>query len=230
MKTSYSRMVYWSLGSIALFILAYLLYVTAVNVSLVRPSWITIIAAVFLGIVAADFVSGMVHWACDTWGRADIPILGTIVLKSFRLHHVDQLGITRHDFFEANILNFIVSIPVMFGAFKMELSSELRAFVAMFLSFLVVFVVLTNQIHKWAHQARRSKLVSWLQKHHEILSAKAHAIHHSRPYTHAYCITTGWLNGPLEKIKFFRALERVITALTGAVPRSDEARFEKLYA
>lgn len=230
MEKIYSRLIYWSLGSVSLVILAYLLWITLYNVALVRPSWITIIVAIVLGIVAADFVSGMVHWACDTWGRADIPIIGTIVLKSFRLHHVDQKGITRHDFFEANILNFIVSIPVMVGAFKMTLASEVRAFFAMFLSFLVVFVVLTNQIHKWAHQAKRSKIVNWLQDRNIILSAKAHALHHTRPYTRSYCITTGWLNKPLEKIKFFPRLERLITALTGAIPRSDEARFEKAYA
>jgi ubiquitin-conjugating enzyme E2 variant len=61
-----------------------------------------------------------------------------------------------------------------------------------------------------------------LQRARLILTAKHHEIHHTAPYEHHYCITVGWLNQPLATIRFFRTLERIITAVTGALPRADD--------
>ena len=57
-----------------------------------------------------------------------------------------------------------------------------------------------------------------------FLGRSEHAAHHERPYDASYCITTGWCNGPLEAIRFFRRLEAAITRLTGARPRHDDRR------
>lgn len=37
-----------------------------------------VIAAAFCGIITADFGSGLVHWAADTWGSVELPIIGKV--------------------------------------------------------------------------------------------------------------------------------------------------------
>lgn len=62
--------------------------------------------SVVVGFIVAqflvDYVSGMLHWACDTWGRFETPIVGSTLIRSFRMHHVDPQDITRHGFVETN--------------------------------------------------------------------------------------------------------------------------------
>ncbi len=42
------------------------------------------------------------------------------------------------------------------------------------------------------------------------------------PHDTYFCITTGWLNRPLEVIKFWPWLESIVEKYTGAKPRSDD--------
>jgi len=74
------------------------------------------LSALMLGFVAADFLSGFIHWLADTWGTPEWPIIGRALIRPFREHHVDQKEITRHDFVETNGNNCFISLPVAIGA------------------------------------------------------------------------------------------------------------------
>jgi len=167
--------------------------------------------AIVIGMIAADFVSGFVHWACDTWGSTSTPILGQLAIRTFREHHVDQTAIVRHDFVETNGHNFALSIiPSVAG---LVVASP---FARACLLATATFVAMTSQIHKWAHQEVPPVLVRALQRWRVILSAAHHTVHHAPPHTRNFCITTGWLDRPLQAIRFFETLESILTALTGA--------------
>lgn len=102
-----------------------------------------------------DFASGILHWACDTWGEFTTPIVGPTLIRSFRMHHVDPQDITRHGFIETNASTTYPMPP--FIVFCLLISSQ--NFFALCYCWTIVFGVilgiLTNEIHKWAHMVHQ---------------------------------------------------------------------------
>lgn len=188
--------------------------------------WWTPLAAL-VGILMSDFISGFVHWMFDTWGSVDTPVVGRLAIRTFRHHHVDAKAITRHDFIETNGHN--ISLTTIYGTVGLifvipntESASLFDVFVVQCLLWATLFTAFTSQIHKWAHQDEPSYVVRLLQRARLILSPAHHDVHHTAPYARNYCITVGWMNGPLRTIRFFETLEWMITAVTGALPRADD--------
>lgn len=182
-----------------------------------------LLMAVASGFLAADLVSGVVHWSADTWGSADLPILGRAFLRPFREHHVDPEAITRHDFVETNGNNCIASLPLVAAALLIPASGgSFALFMTSFVGALTLWLIATNQFHKWAHLPHPPGWIAFLQRVHLILPPQHHTIHHTAPFNRYYCITTGWMNAPLLWIRFFPTLEWLITGVTGWLPRRDD--------
>ena len=162
----------------------------------------------FAGLCLADLFSGLVHWSADTYGSPTMPIFGGFV-RTFREHHADQADITRHDFIETNGDVCIFSCPVHL-ALLLWVQSAFALFVV-----LGVFVgsYTNSQIHKWAHSPDPPWLVRACQRTRFFLSPRHHARHHSGPHLTHYCITTGWMNGVLDTVGFFRKLEWLLLKL-----------------
>jgi ubiquitin-conjugating enzyme E2 variant len=178
---------------------------------------------VFLtGMAAADFVSGLVHWGADTWGRADLPVIGPRFLVPFRVHHVNPDDFLRRRFLDTNGDVAALTIPALAGLLFVPLETAGQQALAVAGLALCAFGGLTNQIHQWAHMPQPPTPVRWLQAAGLLLPRRQHAVHHDAPYDGCYCITLGWCNGPLDAIGFFRRLEGLITWVTGAQPRDDE--------
>lgn len=184
--------------------------------------WLVLLS-VCTAFIGADFLSGLVHWAGDTWCSPTTPIIGPSLVRPFREHHVDQEAITRHDFVETNGNNCLVSMPGVVASLLIPLDKGwLGIFLSVFFLALVFWVLMTNQFHKWAHLRSPPAVIGWLQRLHLILPPAHHAVHHAAPFNKYYCITVGWLNWPLMAIRFYPVLERIISALTGAIPRQDD--------
>jgi plasmanylethanolamine desaturase len=181
-----------------------------------------VLGALLVGYLAADFVSGFVHWAGDTWGSTEMPVLGKAFIRPFREHHVDEKAITRHDFVETNGNNCLVSIPVAIIAVLLPHTSTLWLFASAALGSMIFWVMATNQFHKWSHVDAPGPVVGLLQRLHLILPPEHHQVHHTAPFNKYYCITVGWLNRPLQVIQFFPLAERLITRVTGLLPRQDD--------
>jgi hypothetical protein len=188
----------------ALIFAAFLTLATAVAVHHALPSGGVAVALLFCfaGLCVADFASGLVHWAADTYGTPTMPVFGGFV-RTFREHHADKLAITRHDAIETNGDVAIFSSPVhaallLFVENPLGLSLMLGVFVGSYTN---------SQIHQWAHREHPPELVRFLQRLRILLTATHHEQHHSGPHLTHYCITTGWMNPLLDRTRFFRGLE-----------------------
>jgi len=167
--------------------------------------------AALVGYLVSDFLSGFVHWAGDTIGDETTPVFGPNFVQPFRYHHVDPEDITRHDFVETNGNNCIVAAPVLMGIVWFIPSEPTFFFYAcVVVACTALFVFCTNQFHKWAHTKVPARWIRVLQRAGLILSPEHHAVHHASPQDKYYCITVGWMNPLLERIRFFRACEAAI--------------------
>ena len=187
--------------------------VASLGDSLTPGRALMVLLATLLGYLFADLLSGIVHWAFDTWWTETTPIIGESFVKPFREHHSDPSSITRHDWIETNGNNCLGALPILGVACLLPVASTGGVFATMLLLALSLGLVATNQFHKWAHEESPGRVVSLLQRWHLILPATHHSVHHTSPYDTHYCITTGWFNSLIAATGAFRALERVIRLL-----------------
>jgi len=221
LRAGYSRAVRrFEIASIAAYAVAMTWLLVEISPRLLTNPFLAM-AALMVGFVAADFVSGFVHWMADTWGTAEWPIIGKALIRPFREHHVDQKEITRHDFVETNGNNCFISVPAALVA--VALPDGAAGFFCAAMTFSMCLAIFgTNQFHKWAHMDDPPRAVRWLQRASLVLPPEHHAVHHTAPYAKYYCITVGWLNEALFRLRFFQTLEKIISRITGLIPREDD--------
>ena len=186
---------------------------------------IPVVAAIFaalFALIGADLLSGIVHWSADTWGSEKWPLIGPRLLRPFRLHHVNPDDLLRRDFIECNGDVAVLSTTALAVMLLVPVDSAAGRLAAVFVAALAAWMLPTNQVHQWAHQAQPRRVIRWAQDLGLILGRSRHAVHHVPPFDTQYCILTGWCNRPLAAIRFFPTLERAVTAVTGLVPRGDE--------
>jgi plasmanylethanolamine desaturase len=177
---------------------------------------------VVLGMAAADLLSGLVHWACDTWGSETMPVIGRRFLHPFRVHHVNPDDFLTRRFLNTNGDVAMLVLPVLASMFWIPLDSATGQVAAVCALGFCSVGMWTNQIHQWAHMRQPPSAVRLLQACRVILRGEVHERHHCPPHVSDYCIATGWCNGTLNRLGFFDRLERVVTFLTGARPRVDD--------
>ena len=104
--------------------------------------------------VVTDFVSGVAHWLCDTWGRLDTPIVGPTFIRSFREHHIDPSAICNHDFIETNADPSLFSVALnTYLIFLRPWNPDSQYDMALYLFALFggLLAAFTNEFHKWSH-------------------------------------------------------------------------------
>lgn len=187
----------------------------------VGVSWWVLSVAAVAAVLAADLVSGLVHWTCDRFFSETTPVIGRMLILPFREHHRDPRAITRHGLFELcgnNALAVLLPVAgvVVAGAPRPTATSiAAHGFVIAF----AAAVFATNQLHKWAHAERCAAPVRWLQRARLILSPEVHDRHHRGDFSAGYCVTTGWLNPLLDAYRVLPRCEARLRTLDVSRPR-----------
>ena len=185
--------------------------------------------ALVVAYATADWVSGFAHWFCDTFFDEDTPVIGPALIEPFREHHRDPLAMTRHGFLELNgnnCLGLVLPLALAVWVGPETPTSEVAVFVTVFLTFFFLAIAVTNRLHGWAHAPTAPAAIRWMQARGLILSPERHANHHTAPYAQAYCVTHGWMNGPLDRVRFFETVAKLLTAL--GVPRTRKSGFSTM--
>ncbi len=167
-----------------------------------------------LGWLAADWITGIIHWGFDTYGSQEMPVLGKSFIKPFRDHHLRPREMTEHTLTVTIGNTCIGAVPVTFWLLHPLLFGEPSdgyRLTAFFLSFTIGGTVMTNQFHKWSHLEHPPAWIVLLQKMRIILEVKHHDVHHTKPFDTYYCITNGWMNPLLDRINFWRGMEKAVS-------------------
>ena len=164
--------------------------------------WLAAGLGLVFGWALADLVSGLFHYWADELASEHTPWLGRNLIVPFREHHHDPLAMTQHGVGETNGDNALGALLVMVAILALGPAGPGSALQAALAAGVLGFsgaVLLTNQIHKWAHVRHAPRAVRFLQRHRVLLAPVHHAQHH-RAHDRAYCITSGWFNPFLDRI------------------------------
>lgn len=173
------------------------------------------ITTIVLSIVLGDFGTGVFHWSVDNYGGIKTPIFGSVCV-AFQGHHETPWTITFRPFANNVYKIAYATIPMLLIVAISPISTYLKLFLTLFIN----WWLLSQEFHKYAHMRQVPEVIKWLQDRNIILSRREHGLHHSSPFEGNYCILTGVCNSFLDKIQFFRYLERIIFQITGNKPNT----------
>jgi hypothetical protein len=202
----------------------------AVHRELLGANWIYLPFIALIGLFIADILSGVVHWTTDTWFDESY---WTRIVSIAREHHLYPQNIVGYGF--RDYVGY-ASWPglIFFAPWSLWLTLGAEPGPLVYLGVTLAFMMaLTIYFGTYAHRLGHKQAdwapVRFLQRHHLIMSPRHHRVHHDNTVIR-YCVLNGWANYPCDAIGFWRGLERLISFLTGAVPRRNDrqwvARFE----
>jgi plasmanylethanolamine desaturase len=161
-----------------------------------------------------DFVSGVVHWAEDSYGKETTPVIGRWVVGPNLLHHRNGSEFVGKSWI-ASSWDLAAAGAVILAA--AGLAGMLTWHVGLF----ALLGANANQIHKWNHMRRSSVPlpIRVLQRLHLLQSSRHHLQHHRGTKDSHYCVITEMLNPLLDRLGFWRKLEKLLVPVLG-LPRS----------
>jgi ubiquitin-conjugating enzyme E2 variant len=191
--------------------------------TVVHLLWIALQA---VGIVLlVDIIAGGVHWAEDTFWTEETPILGKLLIAPSIVHHAKggENALLQKHWARSSRSLLIIAPTLLFGAWLLGiLTWQVWLF--------VIVGACSQQVHRFSHTptVRTPAFIRLLQRYRIIQAPAEHWRHHRGEHNTHYCVVTPYSNPILDRIGFWRGLERVLVPIFGA-PRRDDLRDKPWY-
>lgn len=166
--------------------------------------------------LAADLVTGVVHWLEDVFADESMPFIGRHVARTNIVHHHFPRHFTRLTWWQSSWLLCGLAAGFLLAAWS-------GGFLTWQAWLFALLCANANEIHKWAHRTRAENgpAIAFLQNIRLLQTPRHHARHHTNPKDCHYCTISNLLNPLLDRINFWTGLERLVTATTGLRRRRD---------
>ena len=178
--------------------------------------WVVI--KVILCFAVADVMVGVVHWLEDSYGSPSWPLIGAAIIAPNLVHHDKPRAFLANSYWKlVDVQATIALVGIAVTACLGWCSPELV---------LVLFLAVNaNVFHAWAHRSRseNGRLIAFLHDVKLLQGRAHHGRHHGGKRNTTYCAITAWMDPVLDRLGFFRVMERMIKAVTGVGPRIDPA-------
>lgn len=211
----------WGIGWLALHAVA------------VAPPLYALVLAVLTGLFLADFASGLLHWAFDTWFTENTPVLRRVVMI-VREHHIYPQHIFRYGFRdEAGTISW-PSLAYVVPAVALVTLRPGGGTVLGYCALLVAVIVATLtlfmfEFHKLGHRKSPVWVVRALQRARLLMGPQHHGRHHRGNHDVKYCLINGWADFVMDSTGFWRGAEWAIRGLTHAGPRINDLVWMKRF-
>ena len=163
-----------------------------------------------------DLIAGFFHWAEDTLGTPTTPIWGALFVKPNVIHHEQPNEMNKIHWFRNSLPIYGICVAVILIAW-------LRGTLNWQIWFVAFVGLFAQQTHRWSHSPRAAlpKIVVYLQRVKVLQDSKHHWKHHRGDHNTHFCVGTPWLNPILDKLAFWRLMERILVPIFGAPRRPD---------
>lgn len=159
-------------------------------------------------IIVSDFATGMVHWWEDAYGNPDWKILGKSVVIPNIEHHQFPRKFLKRTFFSRIRLSLLIALFIF-------IFLSIFSMVSWEIIFILLYSSMANEFHAITHRSDKENgiIIYFLQRIGIIQSRKMHGLHHRSPYNINYCVLTNYLNPILNAIRFWDAIEYIISLI-----------------
>lgn len=206
------------------------------HVGMLSRGWAFAVLGIAAGTFVADFVSGVLHWAFDTYfSDRNSSVKRMVVLV--REHHIFPNRILQYSVWrEAGMLSWfgvlLAAAPYGVALLAGGVPGPLRWALVITGLAMCQEITFMLEFHKAGHRPERGWVVRSLQKARLLLSPEHHLQHHAGQHDSHYCLINGLADATLGRLGAFRALEAAIKRTTGAVAREHDktvlARYGRL--